>query len=351
MDNYLDKPISPLTISENAQVTSLIEGMKGTAFQGRNLSLAADIWVNMLKDTTTVFMGLAGAMVPAGMRKIIAYLIEHRMIDCLVSTGANLFHDCHESLGRYHFQGSTEVDDIELFERGIDRIYDVFAREEEFRKTDDFIENWVMTLGQDRPVTTREFLYSLGQELSKVAKTEGILTTAYRKGVPIYCPALGDSSIGIAIATGRFRGTNALNFDIIQDILETADIVYKSKATGVIYVGGGVPKNFIQQTEVTSSFIYNYPSVGHKYAIQITTDAPHWGGLSGCTFKEAQSWGKIAKEAQKVSVYADATIALPLLVTATAEKVKDILVTRKPPQFYMEKTLKRNSSGSLSFRA
>jgi len=165
MDNYLDKPISPLTISENAQVTSLIEGMKGTAFQGRNLSLAADIWVNMLKDTTTVFMGLAGAMVPAGMRKIIAYLIEHRMIDCLVSTGANLFHDCHESLGRYHFQGSTEVDDIELFERGIDRIYDVFAREEEFRKTDDFIENWVMTLGQDRPVTTREFLYSLGQEL------------------------------------------------------------------------------------------------------------------------------------------------------------------------------------------
>jgi deoxyhypusine synthase len=340
MHNYLDKPISPLTISEDTRVTDLIEGMKGTAFQGKNLSQASDIWVNMLKDTTTVFMGLAGAMVPAGMRKIISFLIDHRMIDCLVSTGANLFHDCHESLGMCHFQGTNEVDDIKLFEHGIDRIYDVFAREDEFRKTDDFIENWVVTLEQDRFFTTREFFYYLGQELSKVAKTEGILTTAYRKGVPIYCPALGDSSIGIAIATGRYRGTNAIRFDIIQDILEMAEIVYKSKTTGVIYIGGGVPKNFIQQTEVTSSFLYNYSSVGHKYAIQITTDAPHWGGLSGCTFEEGQSWGKVAKEAQRVSVYADATIALPLLATATAERVKDILETRKPPKFYMDQSLK-----------
>jgi deoxyhypusine synthase len=340
MKNYLDKPISPLTITDNTQASELLEAMKKTAFQGKNLSIASDIWQNMLKDNTTIFLGLAGAMIPAGMRKIITFMIEQRMIDCLVSTGANLFHDCHESLGRYHFQGSAEVDDVELFDQGIDRIYDVFAREDDFRKTDDFIEEWVKTLKPDHPFTTREFLYLLGEELAQVATTDGILTSAYRKKVPIYCPALGDSAIGIAIATGRLRGTNAINFDIIQDILETADIVFRSESTGVIYIGGGTPKNFIQQTEVTSSFLYSYPSVGHKYAIQITTDAPHWGGLSGCTFKEGQSWGKIAKEAQKVSVYADATIALPLLVTATADKAKDIVATRKPPQFSMGPTLK-----------
>jgi len=340
MDKFLNKPISPLTVEEDMSASELLEAMKSTAFQGKNLSIASDIWQNMLKDHTTIFLGLAGAMIPAGMRKIITYIIENRMIDCLVSTGANLFHDCHETLGLYHFQGSPEVDDVELFNHGIDRIYDVFAREDDFRKTDDFIEEWVKTLDPQQPFTTREFLYLLGKELTRVAKTEGILTTAYRKKVPIYCPALGDSSIGIAIAIGRHRGTNAINFDIIRDIIETADIVSQSESTGVIYIGGGTPKNFIQQAEVASPFLFGYATAGHKYAIQITTDAPHWGGLSGCTFKEGQSWGKIAKEAQKVSVYADATIAFPLLVTATAAKVKDFLPNRKAPQFSMGSTIK-----------
>ncbi|MBI5184096.1 MAG: deoxyhypusine synthase [Nitrospinae bacterium] len=336
MKDLLGKQIIPEGIEDGSTVDRLIDKMGNTAFQGRKLALARDIWVKMLEDDVTIFFGLAGAMVPAGMRKIISSLIEKRMIDCLVSTGANLFHDCHETLGRFHYQGSEIVDDIELFKKGIDRIYDVFASEEEFRKTDDFIMNWAITIKDRSPITTREFFYLLGRELSIIGKTEGILTSAYKGNVPIYCPAIGDSSIGIAMATGVKRGRYNFTFDILKDLIEIADIAEKVKDTGVIYIGGGTPKNFIQQTEIMVSFLNNSPPRGHKYAIQITTDLPHWGGLSGCTFKEAQSWGKISKSATSVSLHSDATIALPIIATATIDKAKDILKKREPFTFNLE---------------
>ncbi len=336
MKDLLHKQIIPEGIEGGSTVNRLVDNMRNTAFQGRNLALARDIWVKMLEDDTTIFFGLAGAMVPAGMRKIISSLIEKRMIDCLVSTGANLFHDCHETLGMFHYQGSEIVDDIELFNKGIDRIYDVFASEEEFRKTDEFIMDWAATIKDRCPITTREFFYLLGRELSTSGKTEGILTSAYKAGVPIYCPAIGDSSIGIAVATGIRNGIYDFTFDVLNDLLETTDIAGKAKDTGVIYIGGGTPKNFIQQTEIVTAFFNNCPSKGHKYAIQITTDAPHWGGLSGCTFKEAQSWGKISKNAMNVSLHSDATIALPIIATATLDQAKDILKKRKPLTFNLE---------------
>lgn len=329
-------------------MSDLLRSMGHTAFQGKNLSVACDIWEQMLKGEATIFLGLAGAMVPAGMRELMVHLIHHRLIDCLVSTGANLFHDCHETLGRPHWQGRTDVDDVELFREGIDRIYDVFAVEEEFRKTDDFIEKWVLQLDQERPYPTREFLYLLGERLSGECQEEGILTAAFRQKVPIYCPAIGDSSIGIAIATGRHKQTNRLTFDLIQDVLETAEIADRASETGVIYIGGGTPKNFIQQAEVTASFLNQKPPQGHKYAIQITTDSPQWGGLSGCTFKEAQSWGKIASEAQKISLHADASLALPLLVTGVAERVEAWLPQRTRPEFVMGRSLKMKIKGEKS---
>src|SRR3990172_7507059 len=323
MSNFLQVKIKPQEIKKGNSVKALLDTMGNSAFQGKNLALARDIWVKMLNDRTTIFFGLAGAMVPAGMRGIIAYLIKNRYIDCLVSTGANLFHDCHETLGRFHFQGSHEVDDIKLFEKGIDRIYDVFASEQEFRKADNFIKIWARGLDPKvvsgkRSVTTREFLYLLGGKLSKISKVEGILTSAYKANVPIYCPAVGDSSIGIA--------------------LEAAEVASKSKSTGVIYVGGGTPKNFIQQTEVTASIISDSVSEGHRYAIQITADAPHWGGLSGCTFKEAQSWGKIARDARSVSLHSDATIALPIIATGVADNFNT--KKRRMPKFIIKEDLK-----------
>lgn len=156
--------------------------------------------------------------------------------------------------------------------------------------------------------------------------------------MPVYCPAIGDSSIGIAVAFGRHKGDNNLNFDVVEDVLETARIVIRSENTGVIYLGGGTPKNFIQQTEVTAS-IMGEDVPGHKYAIQIITDPPHWGGLSGCTFAEAQSWGKVAADATAVTVYCDATIALPIVVAALEEEKEALSDKRTAPRFTMSRQL------------
>ena len=153
---------------------------------------------------------------------------------------------------------------------------------------------------------------------ASTAAEDGIVSAAAKAGIPLYCPAIADSSIGIGIAANRYEGGNRFTFDVIGDVVETAQIVAESEATGVIYFGGGTPKNFVQQTEVTA-IIMNTGVTGHKYAIQCVTDSPHWGGLSGCTFEEAQSWGKIAKDASMVTCHSDSTIAMPILVSALLE--------------------------------
>ncbi len=332
---FLKKPVKPVAIDADSNVEALLRRMGDAAFQGKNLANAVDIWEQMLKGRTTVFFGLAGAMVPAGLREVIVHLIKERYIDCLVSTGANLFHDIHETLGRYHWQGSCNVDDNELKDAGIDRIYDVFAVEDEFNAADRYIYDLAERLNKAdmRPYTTREFLSIAGEDLAKRGKAEGILTAAYKAGVPVYCPAVADSSIGIALALKD--GPDHFVFDVIGDVKETAEIAARAKTTGVVYVGGGTPKNFIQQTEVTAT-LQCKDVEGHKYAVQITADSPHWGGLSGCTFEEAQSWGKIAKKSSHVTVNSDATIALPVIVTALAQRLKGY--KRNAPRLDLKKS-------------
>lgn len=326
------EPVGATTISE------ILTRMQGTAFQGRQLGLAFEVWKKMLADRCTIMMGMSGAMIPAGMRLLVVRMIENRLIDCLVSTGANFFHDLHETLGNCHYQGSHLMDDVVLAENLVDRMYDVLADEEQFRKHDVWIGRFAASLDQSRPYTTREFLCLLGLELAKRAKEDGILTSAAKAGVPLYCPAIADSSIGIGIAENRYSGNNRFTFDVIGDVVETARLAADSPATGVVYFGGGVPKNFVQQTEVTA-IVMKSGAEGHKYAVQVVTDAPHWGGLSGCTFEEAQSWGKIAKDADTVTCHADSTIAMPLLVSALLEQ-KELLAERKPPSFEMGRVLK-----------
>jgi deoxyhypusine synthase len=277
-------------------------------------------------------------MVPAGMRRLVVYLIKNRLIDCLVSTGANFFHDMHETIGRFHFQCSPDTDDVSLAENLIDRMYDTLADEEEFREEDAWLGRLAASLDHSRPYTTREFLNIAGREISKRATEDGIVSAAYKAGIPLYCPAIGDSSIGIGIAEHRFIKNDSFTFDVIGDVLETARLAGESPASGVIYFGGGTPKNFIQQSEVTAAFIRKATS-GHKYALQVVTDAPHWGGLSGCTFEEAQSWGKIAPDAHMGTVHCDSTIAMPILVTALSEDAK-LIRNRKKPKFEMGRTLK-----------
>ena len=328
------RPFDPVGASSASEI---LTRMQGTAFQGRQLGRAFEAWKNMLGDHCTILMGMSGAMVPAGMRRLVVRMIEHRLIDCLVSTGANFFHDLHETLGNFHYQGSHQMDDVLLGENLIDRMYDVLADEEKFREHDQWIGRFAAALDQSRPYTTREFLHLLGLELGKHAKEDGILSAAAKAGIPLYCPAVADSSIGIGIAANRYEGGNKFVFDVIGDVVETARIVAESKATGVVYFGGGTPKNFVQQTEVTA-IIMNSGVTGHKYAIQCVTDAPHWGGLSGCTFEEAQSWGKIAKDASMVTCHSDSTIAMPILISALLEQ-KELVAKRKRPSFKMGREL------------
>ncbi|MBI4301371.1 MAG: deoxyhypusine synthase, partial [Chloroflexi bacterium] len=338
MDDFFNIPVTPFAVSPQSSASQLLAKMGKTSFQARNLALGAEIWSQMLQHPVTIFLGLAGAMIPAGMRQVMAYLIQNRLIDCLVSTGANLFHDLHETLGQRHWQGSPHMDDRLLGEAKINRIYDTLALEKEFAAADEFITQFSSTLDSGRAYTTREYFYLLGQQLTTLSKEEGILTTAAKAQIPVYCPAVADSVFGMAVAAGRVKNSNHLLFDVIQDVVEITQIALVAPATGVVYIGGGTPKNFIQQAEITA-FIFDKELEGHQYAIQITTDSPQWGGLSGCSLEEGQSWRKIAPQAHKVTINCDATIALPLLVSALAERGKELIGGRPRPHFTLGQEL------------
>lgn len=340
---YLEQPTDPFRIETANSATSLLKKMAATAFQGRRLGEAFDVWTAMLADPEcTILMGLSGAMVPAGMRRVVRFLIENRLIDILTSTGANFFHDIHESRGFRHYQGSPEMDDEVLGDLMVDRMYDVLADEVRFREHDLWIGSFAARLDQTRPYTTREFLYLLGKEVGADCAEDGIVTSAAKHNVPLFCPAIGDSSIGIGVAESRHRGENRLMFDMMADVLEITNAVADSKATGVIYFGGGTPKNYTQQSEVVA-ILMNRGKSGHRYGLQVVTDAPHWGGLSGCTLAESQSWGKLAKDAQMVDCHCDSTIAMPLLVSALAEQ-KELLANRRPPTFDMGRVMQISQS-------
>jgi len=252
-----------------------------------------------------------------------------------VSTGANLFHDLYECLGYRHWQCDQETDDLHLARQQVYRFYDVLASEQDFSEGERFITDFSLTLDPSRSYTTREYFHLLGRALVPVAKEEGILTAAVRQGVPVYCPAVGDSVFGLAIAEGRLRSGPRLTFDIIADVVEMAHIATQAKSSGVVYIGGGTPKNFIQQAAV-AAYLFGREGSGHEYGIQITTDQPDWGGLSGCTFEEAQSWRKMAADATFVTVRAEATIALPIIVSALAEGSAQAIRDRRPPVISFE---------------
>ncbi|HER43894.1 MAG TPA: deoxyhypusine synthase [Candidatus Eisenbacteria bacterium] len=313
----LSFPTKPIELSPGMTCSELLEGLEGCSFQGRNLARAAKIWTRALGEDVTVWLGLSGAMVPAGMRRVIVSLMERRYIDVLVSTGANLYHDLHETVGNFHYIGSHHADDRELRDRKIDRIYDTYADEDQFMALDGEIAAWAVGAIEERPYTTREFLHLLGKEAGRRSGGEkGILSTAAALDIPVYCPAIGDSSIGIALT----EAPRPFIFDMIGDVEETAALAAAKKSL-VIYVGGGTPKNFIQQTEVTN-LVHGRDVEGHSYAIQFVVDAPHWGGLSGCTFEEAISWGKISVDAENVTVVCDATIALPIVAAAVMTRMQ-----------------------------
>jgi deoxyhypusine synthase len=328
---FLRAPVEPFVVHPDAAASDLLARMERISFQGRNLATARRIWEKMLADDCTIFLGMAGALSAGGLRMIVAYLIANRYVDCLVSTGANLYHDLHETRGRHHYLGSPHEDDAALQAEHIDRVYDTYAREDEFCDNDEWIAAFALTL-EPRPHTSREFIYKLGEYLWKETGQEGILTAAYKANVPIFCPAIADSSIGMGLSQARHREPAAGLIDVIGDIVESANIVIRHPRTASVVLGGGTPKNFINQATVQAEFFDDRIS-GHRYAVQIVTDVPHFGGASGSSLEEARSWGKLATDAEQVTVQADATIALPLVVSALAASARDALAARKPMRF------------------
>lgn len=336
----LTKPVEPFELRPGDTASDIVRKMAQTSFQARSLGRAAEIWEAMLQGRTTIIFSLSGALIPAGMRKLLAYLIENRYIDCLVSTGAQLFHDLNESLGNLHYQGAIETDDDALREQRVVRMYDVLADDRAQDQTERYIKAFAEGL-PDRAYTTREFIDLLGKDAASKVKEDGVVTAAAKAGIPVFCPAFGDSILGTAVAWARYQGNSKLQIDIVQDVLETSALVDQTEKqdgrTGLIIIGGGTPRNYAQQSATLGYMAGEglwYKT--HLYAIQITTDQPTWGGLSGATFEESKSWGKFDLEAaQTVHVYCEASIALPLLASAVVERQHQSIAGRSKPGFAM----------------
>jgi len=292
--------IKALEIKKGMKVRDLVGGMRDLGFGARKIGEAGKILLEMVENKDVkIFLGLAGAMVPAGMKKIILDLLDETYV--FVTTGANLTHDLVEALGHHHYKGDEKADDRELNEKGIDRIYDVYMKNEVYQDLEDFFEkNW----GEfEKCEDIKSFIWKIG-ELLNVDEEESILKKCYVKKIPVFCPALADSGIGLIIWGKKVAGKH-IKVDAFEDMKEIIDFAWKEKNKGVIYVGGGTPKNFIQQ-----SMQFSTPA---DFGIQITTDKEEYGGSSGAKLKEGISWGKMSSKGKFVDVSCDATLSLPLI--------------------------------------
>jgi deoxyhypusine synthase len=336
-NSYFTNKLEPIQVKEKS-ISRLLAEMSRTAYQGRKLGEAVDVWENMLKERgLTIVLGYAGSMSTAGQWTIINWLIENRYIDVLVSTGANVSEDIVDAMGLGYWQGSHMVDDEALLKADVNRYYDVFGKETDYRKMEELITEFVLTLKTGFPYSSAEFFHLLGKFLNR-KNIKSIAAVAQEHGVPIFSPAMIDSAYGETFLMAKNQG-HCVTLDSVKEFDQFVSIGTKTKDVGVIYIGGGVPKDLTQLIAISVSpqtndqgvpgraghlrkglQEYYYP---HKYAIQITSDSPQWGGLSGCTLEEAISWGKINSETGKRAVcYCDATIALPLIVHALNERVK-----------------------------
>ena len=343
--SYFNKKLEPIKVREKS-VSQLLAEMSRTAYQGRKLGETVDVWENMVREKDlTIVMGLAGSMSTAGQWTLVNWLMEKRFIDVLVSTGANVSEDIVDAMGFGYWQGSHMVDDEALLKADINRYYDVFGKETDYRKMEELVTDFVMTLNTEYPYSSAEFFYLLGKYMSN-KEIPSIAAVAYENGVPIFSPAMVDSAYGETFLMAKNQG-HSIILDSVKEFDQFVTIGTKTKDVGVIYIGGGVPKDLTQLIAISVSpqtndqgvpgrtghlrkglQEYYYP---HKYSIQITADAPQWGGLSGCTLEEAISWGKINSESGTRAVcYCDATIALPLITHALNERVK---TKREAPDF------------------
>lgn len=318
--------IVPTRVRPGMTVAELIDE-QFQAYNGARLNEAARLYaeemLNPEKDVT-VGLTMAGALTPAGLGGCVLTLMEYGFVDFIVSTGANLYHDMHHALAMTLHRGDFRLDDTVLQEEGVIRIYDILFKDKVLLDTDAFVREALKSL-PNRPISTSELHHHLGTQLLKagVRPEYSVLAQAAAWNVPIYTSSPGDSSIGMNVARHALDGSK-LTLDPLADVNETTAIVLNATRNGVIILGGGSPKNFYLQTQPQLWEVLGINKGGHDYFIQITSDAPHWGGLSGATPSEAVSWGKIKPDQLRdtVVVYGDSTLSLPLLTAYAVSKAK-----------------------------
>ena len=311
----LNNPIEHIDI-KSFDARKIIDGMGKMSFTSRDTARAAGIYNEMLADKDcSIFLTLAGSTSAGGCMNLYADLVKNNMIDAIVATGASIIDmDFFEALGFKHYQGSQFQDDTELRNNYIDRIYDTYIDEEELQACDKAICDIANTL-EPRSYTSREFIKELGKYLKKNGKKKGsLIETAYDNDVPIFCPAFTDSSAGFGLVMHQEQNPDKhMTIDSIREFRELTEIKLQSKQSGLLMIGGGVPKNFIQDTVVCAELLGKKVDM-HKYAIQITVADTRDGACSSSTLKEASSWGKVDITKEQM-VFAEATSVLPLIAS------------------------------------
>ena len=331
--SFHGKDIPHIKLDPKMTIEDLVNVFASSGYNGRQLGEAAKLYARMIKEDATMCLTVSGAMTPVGFGGIIKTLIERGFVDWIVTTGANVYHEDHFAWGLPVKQGSFEVDDSKLYENEIVRIRDVYIKfYETLEAEDQIIQKMFGDNLSNKPFTTAEFCNLMGKISKDKAKypEKSFIATAYDYDVPVYISTLKDSSLALNLAIHRLED-KAYNLDFVREIIEQASILYNSKKSGILILGGGVPKNTAQQTGPLLDQILRRDDGGQDYVIQITDARPDTGGLSGATQQEGKSWGKV-QDAHKgmITVYADATIAFPILALYVLSNQK----TRKPKRLY-----------------
>ena len=319
---FLNKPIEHIDIT-SFDSRKIISSMEKMSFVSRETANAANIFNDMLKDKDcTIFLTLAGSTSAAGCMHIYRDMVKYNMVDAIVATGASIIDmDFFEALGFKHYQGSQFQDDAELRNNYIDRIYDTYIDEDELQMCDKIVGEIADSL-EPKSYTSREFIYEMGKYLKSNAKKKGsLIEMAYNNNVPIFCPAFTDSSAGFGLVMHQERNPKKhITIDSIREFRELTEIKIRSKGSGLFMIGGGVPKNFIQDTVICAELLGKNVDM-HKYAVQITVADSRDGACSSSTLKEASSWGKVNVTKEQM-VFAEATSVLPLIASDAYHKAE-----------------------------
>jgi deoxyhypusine synthase len=316
--DFLQTPVKHIRIDGTLTVDQLMQQFKGSGALGAGrLATACDIYEKMLKDKDcTVFLALSGAVVPAGMRTLIADLVRKKLVDVIVSTGACMVHDAIEAIGGHHYIGGCPVNDTELYKYHLFRIYDIFVPEEDYVKLDFKFSKMYDEIAYEmkgKGLASNEFTWEIGKRLTD---KNSILRAAYEENVPIFLPSVRDSEFGFIhwLHSAQQNPKETLLVDAFKDVPTVCNICAKSPKNGMIVIGGGVPRNTIQSSALASK-------KGLDYAVVITLDRPETGGLSGSTLEETVSWGKMKGQADHVMVIGEALMVFPFIVASVTERL------------------------------